>query len=69
MFGVNSMSYKLPIYDNLKPQQGIYLPTVTCARRGRPRKGRFVGEREKKIKKFFAKPKSSHKKKAVKRTR
>ena len=68
LFGLNSLSFKLPVYDNIKPTHDIYLPTVTCVRRGRPRKGRYVGEREKKIKKFFAKPKTSHKKKAVKTT-
>ena len=67
-FGSSSLSFIKPDYRGLKHSPNVFLPTVMCLRRGRPRKGRFVGEREKKIRAYMKKKKKNEKKKASKRT-
>ena len=66
VFGPRSLSFKLPSYANIHAQEGIFLPPATCARRGRPKKGRFISDREK-IRVFVEKVRETSKRKAVKR--
>ena len=44
--------YIIPSNENLKRDKSLYLPTCSLPSTGRPRKLRFVGDREKAVKRF-----------------
>ena len=68
IFGAGALRFLKPEYNHVRPyKKQILMPVVPCVRRGRPKKGRFIGNRERKIKAYIAKEKVKNRIKAYKR--